>query len=77
MQSHIHQWGNSLGIRIPKKIAKQLHLHSGSAVEIKIEDDRIIIQSPKYDLERMLKDITLSNQQHQIFDDQQLGSEQW
>jgi antitoxin MazE len=78
MQAHIQKWGNSLGLRIPMQVAKQLKLHPGSSVTIEIENGRIIIQSPKYDLDMMLKDITPKNQHHQILDDEQLhGNEEW
>lgn len=78
MQTRIQKWGNSLGLRIPMQIAKQLQLHSGRLVNIEIENGRIIIQSSKYDLDQMLKDITPQNLHHHILDDeQQLGNEQW
>ncbi len=77
MQAHIQKWGNSLGLRIPMQLAKQLKLHQGSSVTLEIEDGRIIIQTPKYDLDMMLKDITPENRHHQILDDEQQGNEEW
>lgn len=77
MLAHIQKWGNSLGLRIPMQLARQLQLHQGSSVTIEIEQGRIIIQPPKYDLETMLKDITPENQHHQILDDTQRGNEEW
>ncbi len=56
MHTYIQKWGNSLGIRLPMRFAKKLHLYSGSPVTIEIEDDRIVIQIPQYDLEAMLKE---------------------
>lgn len=44
MKATIQKWGNSLGIRIPSYIAKDLSLENGSSVEILEEDNRIIIQ---------------------------------
>lgn len=77
MQTHLQKWGNSLGLRIPIQIAKQLKLHQGSSVNLEIEDGKIIIQSPKYQLEKMLKEITPKNRHHQILDDAQQGNEEW
>jgi len=54
MQGTIQKWGNSLGIRIPSFIAKDLALKNGSSVEIIEEDDKIIIQASK---RRTLKEI--------------------
>lgn len=77
MQTHIQKWGNSLGLRIPRKLAKQLNLHPGSSVTMVIENGRIIIQTPKYDLDTLLSEITPHNQHHQILDDQSQGNEEW
>lgn len=77
MRAHIQKWGNSLGLRIPMQLAKQLHLHQGSPVILEVEDQRIVIQSPKYELGTMLEKITRENCHHQFFDDQQRGNEEW
>ena len=62
MQATIQKWGNSLGVRIPSLIAKELELKSGSSVEIREEDHRIIIQaSPKKTLRKILELVTEEN----------------
>ena len=62
MQATIQKWGNSLGIRIPSFIAKNLALKNGSSVEILEEDDRIIIQaSKKKSLKEILELVTDEN----------------
>lgn len=77
MQTHVQKWGNSLGVRIPMQLAKQLHLIAGSPVILEVEDQKIIIQSPKYELGTMLKKITRKNCHHQVIDDSQRGNEEW
>lgn len=77
MNAHIQKWGNSLGLRIPMQLAKQLHLNPGSRVTLQVENGQIIIQTPKYELEAMLNDITPENKHEQILDDEQLGQEEW
>lgn len=77
MQGQIQKWGNSLGVRIPMRMAKQLQLHPGSVVLIEVENNCIVIQPPKYNLDTMLKGITAKNRHHQIFDDRQEGNEEW
>ena len=77
MQTHIQKWGNSLGIRIPMQLAKELQLHPGSPVTIELKNGQLIIQPPKYDLDEMLKEITKENRHHQILDDKQQGNEEW
>ncbi|MDK9720672.1 MAG: AbrB/MazE/SpoVT family DNA-binding domain-containing protein [Rhodospirillales bacterium] len=48
MQAQLAKWGNSLGVRIPKDIARRAGLTPGTAVEIEAEGRRIVITpSPK------------------------------
>lgn len=62
MQATIQKWGNSLGVRIPSLMAKDLALKNGSSVEILEEDNRIIIQaSRKRSLQEILALITDEN----------------
>ena len=68
MQATIQKWGNSLGIRIPSFIAKDLALKNGSSVEILEEDDRIIIQASK---KKSLKEIM------ELVTDENIHSEQF
>lgn len=77
MQARIQKWGNSFGLRIPMQLAKQLQLHPGSPVSIEVENGKIVIQSTKYDLNKMLKEITPKNRHHPMFDDEQQGNEEW
>jgi len=77
MQTRIQKWGNSLGVRIPLQLAKQLNLHQGSSVNLGVEQGCIVIQPPKYDLDAMLNQINRKNQHHQILEDTQKGNEEW
>jgi len=43
MESQISQYGNSLAIRIPKPFAKDLGLNKGSAVDISVQDGKLVI----------------------------------
>lgn len=77
METHIQKWGNSLGLRIPMQIAKKLHLSPGSLVTLEIENGRLVIQAPQYDLDSMLEAITSKNRHHLALDDNQAGREEW
>lgn len=35
----VSEWGNSLGIRIPKDVAEALHLKKGDEVEVRVAGD--------------------------------------
>lgn len=69
MKSRIQKWGNSLAIRIPIQLVKRFHLHHGNHVNLEIEDGRIVIQTPQYNLNAMVKAITPENQHHQLLDE--------
>lgn len=78
METHIQKWGNSLGVRIPMHLAKQLQLQPGSVVNINVEEGRLIIEPHKYDLNVLLNEITPQNLHHlELEDNEQLGNEAW
>jgi antitoxin MazE len=62
MEAKIQKWGNSLGIRIPIGISRDLSLRNGSIVDISEDSNQIVIKprnSPS--LDEMLDLITDSN----------------
>jgi len=62
MEAKIQKCGNSLGIRIPINIGRELSLKNGSTVEIERETDRIIIRpEEKYDPDKILEEISAGN----------------
>jgi antitoxin MazE len=62
MRVSIARWGNSLGVRIPKEIARPLALSEGAQVEIVAEGDRVVISPirhpPRYNLADLLVGMT-------------------
>jgi len=60
VQVQVSRWGNSLGLRIPRHIAKQAGLREGTRVEIEAEGDRIVIAParPRYVLSELLEGVT-------------------
>ena len=58
--TQIAKWGNSLGLRIPKGVARRAGLREGSRVDVEAEGDRIIISPsrPRYVLTDLLKGMT-------------------
>ena len=56
MQTAIAKWGNSLALRLPRHIVSDARLVEGSAVDVHIEDNRIIITPTrkKYRLSELL-----------------------
>ncbi len=78
MKAIIQKWGNSLGVRIPSIIAKDLMLENGSKVELIEENDKIIIQPQKGPrLEDLLQAINESNIHKEMEFDGPYGNEAW
>lgn len=60
MQVQVSRWGNSLGVRLPKELARRLGIGEGSRVEMRAEQDRIVISvaRPVYALDELLAGMT-------------------
>jgi antitoxin MazE len=77
MNATVQKWGNSLGIRIPAHLSKQLHLISGSSVKILIEKDHISIYPQEETLDELLAKITPENQHPLVLEGARRGKEAW
>jgi antitoxin MazE len=78
METIIKKWGNSLGVRIPNTIIKELSLENGSHVEIYEEADRIIIKPKSSDaLNLLLNQITDDNIHEENNFSTPMGNEVW
>ena len=68
MRSHVAKWGNSLSLRLPKAFVDRLHLKEGDAVDLDVDDGRLLITpaKPSYDLKELLAKITEENQPESI-----------
>jgi antitoxin MazE len=78
MITTIQKWGNSLGIRIPKAIIKDLSLSNGSEVEIHEESNKIIIcKKTEFSLNKLLEGINNDNLHSEIDFGEQQGNENW
>src|SRR3954464_10662082 len=60
MQVQVTRWGNSLGLRLPKELARRLGIAEGSRVEVAAEGDRLVVSvaRPVYRLEELLEGVT-------------------
>lgn len=75
MRASIQKWGNSLGVRIPSALSKQLHLSTGNAVDITVKDGLLVIKPRRYNLKDMLKDINPDDYHEALLDDAPRGKE--
>lgn len=61
MTAVVAKWGNSLAIRIPRAVAEQADVTEGTAIELSVEGNNIIItpqKRKKYTLDELLEGMT-------------------
>lgn len=78
MLAKIQKWGNSLGVRIPKQLVKNINLKEGSSVKVISSDKSLIITLDEDPLDVVLDKITNSNLHSENFIcDSSKGRESW
>ena len=80
MVTKIQKWGNSLGLRIPKSFAKEAGVKEGSAVDIFLVGDRLVIRplrNEKYQLSDLLSQVREDNLHEEISTGDAVGREVW
>ena len=65
MHLTVQKWGNSLAVRLPRAVAKQVNVHKGSRMDMSLTADKIILSAAvdpkKYNLNALLKKVTKKN----------------
>ncbi len=80
MEMKVRNIGNALGIIIPKNLTKLMNLHADDAVELDVEDDKLVIKRKKESLkENLLLGIQASQEENLEFANSfdELESETW
>jgi antitoxin MazE len=80
MNATIRKWGNSLALRIPKAVARDTHLGSGSVVHLTVQEGKVIIQpvrKTKYTLDELLKGVSKKNIHPSVDTGPAVGREVW
>jgi antitoxin MazE len=80
MNLRIKKWGNSLALRIPKKLAELSHISEDSKVEVEIRDRQLILKpivNKKETLEDLLSRVTPENLHEMISYGGPAGKEIW
>lgn len=79
METKVMKWGNSHGIRLPKSILEEVLLKDGDRVDISVKKGAIVISiaKPRYEIKRLLSNITEKNQHAEISSGQGRGREEW
>ena len=80
MVTKILKWGNSLGLRIPKSFAKEAGVEEGSAVDISLDGDQLIVRpvrARRYNLSELLSEVTDENRHDEVSTGDDVGREVW
>ena len=78
MEATVQKWGNSLGIRIPNLIVRELSLKNGSVVDINDNGNEIIIKPIKKSrLSELLEKISDENIHKEVETTGPVGNEVW
>ncbi len=78
MTTKLQKWGNSYAVRIPKNFIQELNLSQGSEMEIKYNNQSLVIKQKRqkeYTLKELLKGITPKNRHKLMFDGPDVGKE--
>ncbi|BDA66629.1 transcriptional regulator/antitoxin, MazE [Calothrix sp. PCC 7716] len=80
MAQIIAKWGNSLAVRIPQNLAKEVNITEGSEVEFSVVDGSLVIKPNKrkrYTLSELVDGITPENLHDLIDTGIAVGNEVW
>jgi antitoxin MazE len=63
VRARVSRWGNSLAIRIPAAFAEETQLQDGAAIDVSVENGRLVIVAarPRYQLDALLAEISDDN----------------
>lgn len=78
MTVSLKKWGNSLALRIPKDMAKTLHIDNNSLLELDIKNG-ILTMRPKQNnlLETLVSKINNENLHKEVETGRNVGNEEW
>ncbi len=78
MTTRVQKWGNSLALRLPKALADEFRLEQGSAVELRVVGDTLVVEPrrpPQYRLADLLKKVSKRNIHAEITTGRPVGKE--
>ena len=80
MRGKVQRWGNSLAIRVPKAFASELGIDAGTAVDLSLDEDRMLV-TPAFKkaraLARLLEKVTPENIHGEVATGDAVGREMW
>ena len=80
MDAQVKKWGNSLALRIPQTLARQMDIGPDSRVRLTLRGDNLLIsplRRPRVRLEELLAGVKAHNQHGETAAGRALGEESW
>ena len=80
MIATIQKWGNSLAVRIPKTVVQDIHLRTGTTVDLTVRDGKLLVEpttTPTYRLSQLLKQVSKRNVHREVDTGRSTGNEAW
>ena len=77
--TQLAKWGNSLGLRLPKSVAREAQLDEGDTVDVSVDNGAIVIRPsrPRYSLDELVRRITVRNRHQESDWGTAIGDEVW
>jgi antitoxin MazE len=79
MNARFSKWGNSIALRIPNGVAKELKVSEGSAAALRIRNGTLVVtpmgHTPDYDIKKLVALITSENTHGETNSGTALGNE--
>ena len=77
--TQLSKWGNSLGLRLPKSVAREVQLDAGDTVDVSVDNGAIVIRPsrPRYSLDELVGRITARNRHDESDWTRPVGHEVW
>ena len=80
MVATVAKWGNSLAVRIPQNLAKELHLAEGAELDLDVVNGSLVMKPrirKRYSLDELINGITSENIHAEIDSGIAVGNEVW
>ena len=79
MNARVQKWGNSLALRLPKSIARDLKIGEGDEVELRIRGDLLHVKPARveYRLSDLLRKVSATNLHRDTDWGDAVGKEVW
>jgi antitoxin MazE len=80
MKVALKMWGNSVSVRLPKNVVQAAHLAVNDTVDVREESGRVVIEPVRqkvYDVNELVKAITVKNRHEAVDFGAAIGNESW